>query len=211
MATVTTNITSIPQPQSWAGPSSTRAGVSGTSPVGKIIFADTFAVAAKGATDESRVLIRAIFPPGFYYRPSQLWLTARGTAKAVFDAAAGFQLAIGGLFLEDTTVVYDFALLNILAAGSLSAASVLAVAAKTEDDAETNDFQAWFASRQPIAQMMINASRGESNCELTWMDSSSDTTTAISISWRLEMLRFTIEQGVSYEVNAPALTYQNHF
>ncbi len=204
MATVTTNSDPEGQPQHWIGPISTRAGVSGASPIGKIIFADDFTVAAKINTNESRVVMTATLPTGYFYRPSLLSVTALGTSKAAFNTTNGFEVGMGGEIAENSVLVYNFAVPNVgFTDGSL--------AIKTEDDAVTNDFQAYFLPRQPLSQILINASQGTSILELTWIDTSADATAAIQIRWRLEVMQLTIEQGLSFNVNAPALTYEINF
>lgn len=212
MATVTTTSAPAGEPQSWIGPVSTGAGVSGTSPLGKIIFADTFTVAAKDAANESEVIMTAVLPPGYFYRPSLLAVDARGITNAAFNGTNGFELGLQALILENGIQVHAFGMFNVQVVGSIAATAVnIASAMKVADDAVTNDFQAFLLARQPIAQILINASQGTSTVRLTWMDTSGDATGAVSVNWRLEVMRYTIEQGLSWEVNAPTLTYDNSF
>ncbi len=154
----------------------------------------------------------ATLPPGYFYRPSLLTVNALGTSSGAFNGNNGFQVGLQGLISENGVLVHSFPMFNVQSMANLFAtASNNAAALKVGDDAETNDFQAFLMARQPLAQILIDASQGTTTVVLTWMDTSADATDAVSMSWRLEVMRFTIEQGLSYAVNAPALTYENHF
>lgn len=154
----------------------------------------------------------ATLPPGYFYRPSKLTINALGTATATFNGNNGFQVGMQGLFFENGVLAYTFGIFNIQNLANIAGTTVNAAAAiKIADDAVTNDFQAFFLTREPISQILLDARQGTTTCQITWMDTSADATAAISVNWRLEMMRFTVEQGLSYEVNAPILTYDNHF
>jgi len=187
--------------------SSTRSGLATGLPIGKIIFADAFAVAAKDAANESEVILTCTLPTGYFYRPSQLWMSASGTTAATFHQASGFEVGARALFTENQVEAYSFALMNLVSDGFEIFGGTNIGAFKSAPDAVTNDFSTFFKPYQDISSLWIDASVGASIFRCTWMDTSSDATTAIAITWRLEVMRFTVEQARYAYANSPTLIY----
>lgn len=207
MATITTTSQPDPQRSPWA-----RAPglVSGSSPpgnqgVGKIIFSDDFAVAAKITTNESLVIMDAVLPAGFFYRIQQLWVTGQGDDQGRFVTASGFGPAIRLQATENGVITYQAALYSDVEWKSASTVGAVAI----QPASVTNNFQTWFLPEvgSPIQQFLIDASQGTSEVIMDWVDISTDATTAIQVQWRLELIQFTIEQGISAGPNSPILTF----
>lgn len=207
MATIT--ITSAPEAIRIPWDKAT-AMVGGSSPplnqaIGKFVFAADFAVAAKISTNETLVQMTATLPPGFFYRIQELWFTGQGDDAGRFFPTSAFQLAARGIVTEAGVTTFQFAMINNIAKMSGAAIGAIAI----QPASVTNNFQTWFLPevQSPIQQFLINASEGSSQVLLAWVDISADATTAIQVQWRLEVLQFTIEQGISAGPNSPVLTF----
>lgn len=205
MATITTTSNPIGIRAPWVG---AFAGVAGSSPplnqaIGKILFFDDFAVATKDAANESLVEMQATLPPGYFYRIQQLWYTGQSTGASPF--LSGLSLA-GRLHVTEAGVVtYQGSMFSNVEWKTASSLGAIA----TGVSSVTNNFQTWYFpdAENPLSQFLIDARLGTSEVLIDWVDISTDATTAVQVQWRLEVLQFTVEQGLSAGPNSPILTF----
>lgn len=201
MATVSTTNTPTGLRQPFEKTVSGISGQVGAAPIAKIVFAGAFNVAAKGAGDESQVIMTCTLPTGYHYRPSLLWVSAVGTAVDVFEPVTGFESGASQSITEDSIATWLSNLVNVFER-DLDVGAI-----KVLTDATANDFQTLLVPEDAFTRSMVNAAQGSSVYSSTWMDTSDDTTTLITITWRLEVMQFTIEQVQSFLPNAPTLIY----
>lgn len=204
MATVDTTTAPEGRMVTWESPGATLE-VKADVPVGKMVFSDSFTVAALDAANESRVSWSLTFPPNFFYRVSTFSWLAVSTGVAAFVPATGYELAALFNIVEDGVTTASFGMYNDLAFMSSDIAAF-----KEDVDATVNDFACVFSPRATglnIADFLIDATSGASQITGRWMDTSADATAAIVIQYRLEAFVYSVEQARSWQINAPQLIY----
>ncbi len=206
MATITTSNNPVAIVTPYTNPDGAAAGGVGPGAMAKIRFADVFAVAALGAGDESQVVITCTLPPGYYYRILQFNWRALGTATASFNAANGYQAGANVSVVENQVSNFGFPVWNQGPEHTVGAAGNTPFAVKTSPDSVTNDFTAFFDVDQAVSRILLDASQSGSTVT-TWMDTSADATTAVTISFVMEFLQFTIDQARFRFTNSPTLVY----
>lgn len=205
MATVTTTLTLAPTPIPWISPG-VRAGNQGRPPIGKIVFTGAGTIPLKDAANESQVIFNFTLPRNFFYRLIFFEWSAQSTALTVFARGTGFEPEAKCEISENGAIQYRFPVQNRLMQDYNTDVLTTIGGAKTDDDAETNDFQAWYRAPVDISQYFIDASQA-AVCAATWMDTSADATAATPVQVRAEALKYTIEQAQAWPVSTPQLIF----
>jgi len=188
MATVTTTevATAVLRPVQYLNPSA---------PFGELVFASSFIVPIKAAADENRIIIAATLPRNYVYRLQSLEIfCAADTDGVFFDWAAAWTVVL----TENQVTTRRFGLFN-----QVSFNDALVKGVKIEPDSVSNDFGTWYVPgvQSPIGNQLIAAGPAASVMTLQMMDTSADTTAAVTVLYRLMATAYTIAQYNASAIN----------
>ncbi len=203
MATVTIAIADTGLMETWDNPAA-QSGVVTAGPVGRVQFSGTTSITAKGATDETEVILTLSLPRGYFYRLANLHWSAFSTSATPFAPSNGFEFAAPGIVAENGVSTYRFFMMNDLAkywADSLVGGGQVIGAVKTDPDTVTNDFGTIFYPGTGLSSYFIDASGANSTVLISWMDTSADATAAVSFLHFGQAYMYTVEQGRSWRAN----------
>jgi len=193
MATVTT--TNVPAPRIRPFEKS----INPTAPFGELLFTGTFTVPTKDAANESQIIISSTMPGNYVYRLQAIEVFMQSVGTNEF---ADIELAWSAVLTENQVTTRRFPLYNVI--DFLSASQQIAI--KVDPDATTNDFGTWYMPPEVFLNLggqLINASSGVSILTLQLMDTSSDATAALVITFRILASVYTIQQYNAAPINTP--------
>lgn len=210
MTTIVISDVAEARPRMFESPGVRAFNVS-NSPIGEIEFSNLlFAIASKLNTDENFITISCTLPQGFVYRLRYAMFQLSGVAA---NDIQQHEPAASCLLTENQVTVYNFAMYNESSAQNSGLADAegganLGVAFKSNQDAVTNDFSAFYSPIWAnIARVVIDASQGVSIFNARLLNSSGEATSAMNISYRFEFDMFTIAQFTAVDMNRSILTY----
>lgn len=195
MVDVTTNEPNAGEQRTWGAPITLQEGS-----FGEILYLGQFVIPSKLAADENRAIITLTLPVNFWHRIMSMEVSVASEGLAVMD---DFEPAMNVLVTEDGTVRRRFALFNtsVIQTADEAAGGFAVVFTST-----TQDFSSLFEPvYTDVSQDLINAARGLTTITITFMDTSGDTTTAVTVDYRVRTLTYTIEQALNWSVNSPLL------
>ena len=198
MATVTTTNSNNGLTATWNNPAARSSTRDNPYPIGKIVYESSFVVAAKGAADETEVIMSWTLPRNYYYRlgTTMFNIIAGDSASLLdFELMAGMTITENQVSRYQLTYTNQFALVN----GSGSGRSF-----KARADAVTQDFLSPFLLTR-VPDQLIDASQGSSVVTTRILDSSADTSLTVTFSFYCEAFMYTVEQARHMTVPMPAL------
>lgn len=200
-------ITSIPEgvPEIWENPSNIGGNVSGI-PLSKIVYkANQLTIPVKDAADTTTINITAVLPNNFVYRVFNItaWIEQAAAASALKE----FSLAMVGHLVTDVGQFYKFPLTQeLLAVGESYTASggtpPTAIQGLSGDKAKI----AYFEMNPRVKDIMIDNSKSGAGVIIDWFDTTNDATAILYLSYRIEVLQYTISALNSWRLNTPLLT-----
>lgn len=188
MATVTTTFTPTGQLRTFDRSNDPAA------PFAELSFiVPTLTIPAKDAANESEVVISCTFPRNFVYRLQSLEIFGASTSLAVFD---DLEKVWTVSITESQVVTRRFGLYNRVQANEG------VTSFKIDPDATTNDFGTYWSPDAHIANQLINAGQGSSIMSIQLMDTTSDATAAVFITFRGLALVYNVGQYNEAPINS---------
>lgn len=198
LVTITKNDTGVRS--SFVSPGYAARARPPDAPIAKIVYEDTVTITAKGANDETKLALNILLPDNFFYRCLFFDWTAISSGVIALQPTTGFELAARGEILTNSATAYRFMAYNEVSLTTAAQANAF----KINDDSVTSDFGAYYCA--DLSKFFFLGANS-SAIKVIWMDTSADATAAVFMTYRVEVLQFTIEQGIDFDTNKPALTY----
>lgn len=198
MATITTQDVPIGVTTIWEQPSSVGGNQSGI-PIAKMVFSNVaFVIPAKVNTDVSQVTIDCVLPVNYAYRLTYTEIAVQAaTGAPYFD----FQPGMGATLTTGVGDVSRFLFTNhwVQFGGAVSpgngAAQILIAGGLHRVNFVAPD----------KSNLLFDNSTAGGGFHVSWIDASSDATIAVTISYRFELMMYTIDALQSWRANIPTL------
>jgi len=165
----------------------------------EILYGGDFSIPAKLAADENRAVIQCIMPRNFFYRVVSMNIFVRAENLISVDDLGKAWLVI---ITENNVNARLFPLYN-MSRPFANTGSTGAV--EMNFTSVTNEVATWFGTIVPLDPGLVNASQGISILQMEIFDVSADSTSIFSVTFRVVVKQYTIEQAEKALLNSPVL------